>query len=111
INTDNAGFLRSEANLALVVVTDANDQSSDTLAFYYNSFMNIKGFKRANMFTFNAIGPFQPSSPAGCSYDGDAPDNGMFAGLVGMTNGVKEEICTPNWAKALEQLGKTAFGF
>ena len=31
--------------------------------------------------------------------------------MVAQTNGVKEDICTPDWAKTLEQLGKTAFGF
>ena len=31
--------------------------------------------------------------------------------MVANTNGVKEEICTADWAKALEQLGKSAFGY
>ena len=31
--------------------------------------------------------------------------------MVAQANGVKESICTPDWSKSLEQLGKTAFGF
>ena len=30
---------------------------------------------------------------------------------VTATAGVKEEICTPDWSKALEQIGKNAFGY
>lgn len=110
ITSDNQGFLRNDAALAVVVVTDAIDQSPQPATFYYNSLMNVKGIKRANMFTYNVIGPFNPNPPSGCYYDGSS-DDGRHAYLVGQTNGVKEEICTPDWAKSLEQLGKTAFGF
>ena len=36
--------------------------------------------------------------------------NSSLAAVVA-TNGVKEEICTPDWSKALEQIGKNAFGY
>ncbi|MHB8872721.1 MAG: Ig-like domain-containing protein [Myxococcaceae bacterium] len=111
ITSDNAGFLRNDAALAVVVVTDAEDQSPQPTSFYYNALMNVKGVKRANMFTYNVIGPFNPTGgTSGCGYDG-SPDDGRHAMMVSQTNGVKEEICTPDWAKSLEQLGKTAFGF
>ncbi len=31
--------------------------------------------------------------------------------LVQQFNGVKEQICTQNWAASLQNLGKTAFGY
>ena len=31
--------------------------------------------------------------------------------MVQQTSGVMEDICTPDWAKALEKLGQGAFGF
>ncbi|MEN9796471.1 MAG: hypothetical protein RL653_167 [Pseudomonadota bacterium] len=111
VNADNAGFLRPDAKLALVCVTDAPDQSTQTAVFYYNAFLNIKGFKNANAFTFNAIAGFNPSPAASCAGYDTGPDDGKYAYLVGQTNGVKDEICTPNWAGTLQQLGKTAFGF
>jgi hypothetical protein len=107
--TRNAGFLRNEAVLAVVCVTDARDQAPQAPAFYLNQLVNIKGAQRSGAFTYNVIGPFLPSAPSGCIYD-DAND-GRHEFMVSQTNGVKEEICTPNWAVALERIGKSAFGY
>jgi hypothetical protein len=111
ITSTNAGFLRYDANLAVVVVSDAADQSPDPVSYYYNRMMNVKGFNRASMFTFNVIGPFASVAPSGCTYDDTSPDDGRYAYLVGQTSGVKEEICSSNWSQKLQDLGKTAFGF
>jgi hypothetical protein len=105
----NAGFLRNEAVLAVVCVTDARDQAPQAPVFYLNQLMNIKGSQRASQFTYNVVGPFLPSAPSGCSYDD--PNDGRHEFMVSQTNGVKEEICTPNWAVALERIGKNAFGY
>ncbi|MGQ0508733.1 MAG: choice-of-anchor D domain-containing protein [Myxococcaceae bacterium] len=102
---ENAGFLRDEANLAIVAVTDEPEQSAQPQSYYFNAFMNIKGFHRANMFSFNAIFPIPPCSGSLGGVDVRLND------MVTQTNGVKESICTQDWAKALEQLGKTAFGY
>jgi hypothetical protein len=110
ITGENLGLLRPDANLAIVVITDAGDQSAQPFAYYKNRFLNIKGFNRSNMFTFSVIGPFLLSSPSGCEYDSDF--NGTTYGLMATdTNGVKDEICTPDWAAKLRDLGKTAFGY
>jgi hypothetical protein len=104
INSTNSGFLRQDAALAIVAVTDENDQSPQSTTYYLNAFWNIKGFNRKTMFTFNAIASFDPSCPS-------TPDSGELAFYVSQTNGVKESLCAPDWSKALENLGKTAFGF
>lgn len=111
ITTENAGFLRDDAVLAVVAVTDANDQSPQSVAFYMNQLMNVKGVQRASMFTFNVVGGTLVTPPAGCSYDGPAGTDPRLQLAVTMTNGVREEICTPDWAKTLEQIGKNAFGY
>jgi hypothetical protein len=36
---------------------------------------------------------------------------GPLAALVEQTNGVREEICTPNWSVALERVGRSSFGY
>mgnify|MGYP002349552423 CR=1 FL=1 len=108
--TINGGFLRNDAVLAVVCVTDARENSPQPAIFYLSQLMAIKGAQRANMFTYNVIGPFLPTSPSGCSYDG-GNDDGKHAFMVQQTNGVKEEICSSNWSTALERVGKGAFGF
>jgi hypothetical protein len=107
----NAGLLRPDAVLAVVCVTDAPDQADQSVSFYLNQLVNIKGVQRPGSFTYNVVGPFLPSQPGNCQYDGSSGDDGKHAQLVSQTNGVKEEICTPNWATALENVGKNAFGF
>ncbi|MDP3499878.1 MAG: choice-of-anchor D domain-containing protein [Myxococcales bacterium] len=110
IVTENAGFLRTDANLAIVIVSDAGDQSNQPLSYYENRLINVKGFNRLSMFTLSAIGPFLSSAPGSCTYDGGG-DPQRYAALVTRTGGVREEICTNNWATALQGLGRTAFGF
>ncbi len=101
----NGGFLRDDATLSVVCLTDARDQAPQAPQYYLNQLLNLK---RAGHFTYNVMGPFLPSSPSGCSYD-DAND-GRHDFMATQTNGVKEEICTPNWGPALVRLGETAFG-
>ncbi|MBX7112771.1 MAG: choice-of-anchor D domain-containing protein [Myxococcaceae bacterium] len=110
ITADNQGLLRPDAFLAVVVVTDAGDQSALATSFYQNALLNIKGLQRASQFSYNVIGPFAPTPAGACTYD-DFTDPSKHLVLVQATNGVKEEICTPDWAKSLEQIGKNAFGY
>jgi hypothetical protein len=107
---ENAGFVRSDASLAMLCITDAPDQSGKPASFYLDAFWNLKGHDKKTRFTFNAIAGLNPSPPSGCPYD-SGPDDGSYALLVSQTSGAKDEICTPNWANTLEEVGKTAFGF
>jgi hypothetical protein len=112
ITSTNTGFLRPDAVLAVVCVTDAEDQGNSPVPFYLNTLLNVKGSTRAGQFTYNVVGPFLGSAPPGnCSYDEPNPDATKHIAMVNATNGVKEEICTMNWATALENIGKNAFGF
>ena len=106
----NAGFLRQDASLAVVVVTDAEDQSPQPVSYYENLLLNVKGFSNRTSFTFSNIGPYLPSAPSNCLYDtGSATVR--YPQVVRSTNGVQAEICTNNWAATLQTLGQTAFGF
>jgi hypothetical protein len=113
LTTHNAGFLRDEAHLAVVVVSDAADQDAAPLAFYQNFFLNIKGFKRQNMFTYSGIIPTQQIAPSGtCDYDeSTAGQSTRTRELIARTGGVYDDICTPDWSKTLEGVGQLAFGY
>jgi hypothetical protein len=120
---NNVGFLRDEANLAVVVVSDAADQDNAGAAgpmpvpFYINAFFNVKGLKRQNMFTFSSIDPKHPDTPT-CMQDGSQTfdpsgniENTRVQQVVTATGGVTDDICTQDWAKTLQKLGQTAFGY
>lgn len=110
ISSDNAGFVRPDANLAIVVVSDAGDQSVQPVSYYQNRLVNVKGFNRLSMFTFSTIGPYLASAPGSCTYDGGG-DVQRYQAITTYTSGVSDEICNSNWAAALQNLGRTAFGF
>lgn len=111
LSTDNAGFLRNDASLAVVCVTDALDQGNEPVSFYKDELLNLKG-GRANLLTYNVVGPFFATPPVSCSYDDPfAGSDPRYQEIVSTTGGVKEEICTPDWAAALKDIGKAAAGF
>lgn len=111
IANENAGFLRPDANLAVVVVTDAGDQSSQPLSYYQNRLVNVKGFNRLSMFTFSAIAPLQAQAPSGCTYDNAEGGVDRYVQMATYTSGVVDEICSASWSTTLQNLGRTAFGF
>ncbi|MBL8957092.1 MAG: hypothetical protein JNK82_40335, partial [Myxococcaceae bacterium] len=112
ITNENAGFLRPDAVLAIVVVSDTFDQSPLPASVYENVLRNVKGAQNTNAISFNFVGPtITTTLPAGCSYDGAGPFPGKTVDLVNAFNGLLAEICTPNWGTTLENIGKIAFGY
>ena len=111
ISAENLGLLRPDANLAVVIISDATDQSTQPVSYYQNLLVNVKGFQRLSYFTFSAITPTRPSPPSGCTYDDTGSNSGRYTPIVQYTSGVADEICNTNWASTLQNLGRTAFGY
>lgn len=107
---NNLGLLRQDAVLAVVCVSDEYEQSPNPVPQYVNQLLNVKGVQRASLFSLNVIGPFVQGAPCALGVFDTLP-GGRYSQAVQSTNGVKENICTPNWATALENLGKIAFGY
>lgn len=102
----NAGFLRANAALAVVIVTDAAEQSPGTPGSYLTTLAQAKG-NRADLVNVSVVGPF--TATPGCIIDGP-PDSGRFEQLVQATGGVKAEICSADWAANLETISQSVFG-
>ena len=105
----NGGFLRNDAVLSVVCVTDAADQGPLPTSVYLNALQAIKGAQRPGAFTYNVIGPFLVNPPSSCDYDD--PNDGRHEFMVAQTNGVMEEICSADWSAGLERISKAAFGY
>jgi hypothetical protein len=109
INAHNAGFLRSDAVLSLIFVSDEEDQSQNSVDFYVSFFLSIKGFRNTNLFTASSI---VGDAPNGCSGPGGSADEGLrYIAAANRTGGIFQSICTSDWSQALEDLSTTAFGF
>lgn len=103
----NRGFLRKDAALEIVFVSDEEDQSTSDLSFYANFFQNIKGFFNANLMHIHAIvGP-----SGGCSSNsGDAVAGHRYMDLANATGGNIISICEQDFSQGLASIGEIAFG-
>jgi hypothetical protein len=111
VNGHNAGFLRPQAVLSIIGVTDEPEQSTNrTVDFFLNFFQSIKGFRNTNLFSFSFIngGENGCSGPGGNAF----ADTGLrMKTMAERTGGVYASICTSDWSRTLEDLSRTAFGF
>jgi hypothetical protein len=99
VAAQNAGFLRIDASLNVICITNSNDRSSQGSSWYLDALYGIKGNNRRTMFTFNAIGGFSASCTG---------DTGALLEMVKQTNGEFDDICNPDWYRALERVGRYA---
>jgi hypothetical protein len=108
INAQNSGFLRQDAALAVIVVSDEDDKSPRQTSFYENFFRNIKGFQNGSLFSLSAVIILPTQSPS-CS-GGGAERGTRYAAVAQNTGGIVESICTVNWGQTLANIGLNTFG-
>ncbi len=94
--TYNSSFLRQLSHLAVVCVTDANEQSPNPIAYDLLRLSMVNDPQRPEATSYSVIGPFLPSAPAPCVYD-DPNVNGKHDAALTEFGGAREEICTTNW--------------
>lgn len=105
----NAGFLRPDAILSVIVVSDEPDQSPGPVDGYVDALMAVKGFGYTYQFSASAIAaPFPPGRCSG--YGGVATSGGRYLRLAERTGGVFQSICSADWFRA-QDLSTQAFGF
>jgi hypothetical protein len=110
----NKGFLRQDASLSIIVLSDEPDQSTQPAQFYINFFKNIKGYRNPDLLRFNAVigideKTLQPKCGSGGSNSG-ATSNGRYLSVVQATRGLVASICSNNWSSTLSRIGAVTFG-
>jgi len=108
----NRGFIRPEAALELIFLSDEEDQSPSTLNFYVDFFKSIKGFRNEGRFHAHAIvGADRQGNPDACQSDDGAADAGRrYIDVARRTNGTVYSICEANYAAGLRDIANSAFG-
>jgi hypothetical protein len=104
-NDGNAGFLREDAKLAVVFVSDEEDYSPQTVPFYETFFKSLKGNDPTMLSISAIVGPVALATCPTASSSGT-----RYIALANATGGVFESICTPDWATSLANLSTSAFG-
>jgi hypothetical protein len=117
VSTDNAGFLREEANLSLIFVSDEDDFSPMSAHEYLRFFSDLKGqeaYRDHNMMSVSAVvgmdsppydGASSCESVSGVGYYGP-----RYIELATRTEGVLESICDEDFSPIAQELGLTASG-
>lgn len=103
----NRTFLREDASLEIIFVSDEDDQSRASIEFFIDFFRAIKGEFNDALFHASAIvGP-----RGGCtSTDGDAVEGARYIQVAEATGGEVASICDDNFASSLADIGNRAFG-
>lgn len=103
-DTENFGFLREDAFLSVIVLSDEDDRSGDVPIGYDGFLAWMRNLKPdAAQVSFSSIvGP-----EGGC---GNAVEGSDYLALTDALGGVKHSICEPSWANVLESLGRQAAG-
>ena len=99
----NAGFLRPDARLAVIIVSDEDDQSSGSVNLYVDFFRNLKGFRNPQLVSVSAIAGDVPN---GCS----TADAGVrYEAATSALRGQFESICSTSWNRLLQDIGLGVF--
>jgi hypothetical protein len=105
----NRGFLRSDAALEVVMVSDEEDQSPGSVPFYIDFFKSIKGFLNEDMMHVHAI---VGDKNGGCTISADegADAGKRYIEVQENTGGEFGSICDKSFANVLKDIGNKAFG-
>jgi len=107
-------FLRSEAYLYIIFVSDEDDESRDEVRYFERRFRSLKSRGNEKTVIVSAIaGPNESPLPAECvNEEGDAivKPGARYKELTKLTGGILGNICLQDWAQTLEDLAYTGLG-
>jgi hypothetical protein len=107
----NAGFLRPDAHLSVVAVTDRDDASPRSVGFYRDAFRALKGLDHPERFHFHAFA----GGRNGCQREGlgSAEPADRLLSLLEETfdPGVFQSICEPDWSGSVRDSAALPFAF
>ena len=103
VNGANAGFLRQDARLAIIIVSDEEDQSDGSFNLYVDFFRNLKGFRNPQLVTLSAIAG---DVPGGCA---TAAEGARYQSAVQALGGQFGSICSNSWQQMLANIGLGVF--
>ncbi len=104
----NAGFLRHDAALAVIFVSDEDDKSFNVVNFFHRTFETLKGAGNENRVVGGAIVGDRTDGCSGAG--GTAAPGERYHDLVQAMGGSVGSICEGDFSNTLNQLGLTVAG-
>lgn len=105
VNAQNSGFLREEASLSLIYVSDEEDSSPRPVNDYINDFFSLKGQRSRDVFNASALVVTDVSS---CPQGNMSVVNTRYVDVADQTNGVIGNICADNFSDIVTELSLNA---
>lgn len=102
----NAGFLRPDANLAIVAMSDEDDQSIESNAVLRDYFLSVKRYQRDRVTLHAIAGPVTEACETGVR---NATPGIRYARMAMDLGGIFFNICKQDWQPLLTQLGLDVF--
>jgi len=103
----NGGFLRDEAKLHVIMVSDEPDQSRGPTDLYVDFFRNLKGFRNEGLVAVSAVAKRDGEECA--AGEGNIGD-GRYEEVVQALNGRFQSICADDWSNTMRSLGLDSLG-
>jgi len=105
----NAGFLRDNASLVILFVSDEEDQSTSDTSYYIDFFKNIKGFRNLEMLQIYAV---IFDCPRGCSSSsqGSETPGCRYQDVAANCGGFTRSICDTDWSEVYRDIANRSFG-
>lgn len=100
----NAGFVRADAKLALVFVSDEEDYSTQPSSFYLSAFIAAKGGDQSKVTASAIVGPANLGACPTASASGS-----RYAYVANQLGGVVQSICAPDWSQVLSSIASSVF--
>lgn len=99
VTTANDGFLREEATLSLIFVSDEEDASPLPVNDYINAFRDIKGQRSRDVFNASSLVVIRENNCDSYSTRGD-----RYLDVAAQSNGVTGDICSDDFASIVTDL-------
>lgn len=113
----NAGLVREEANLSILVVSDEEDSSPEPVDWYLRKFADKKGeaaYRDHSLMNVSAVVGDSPppfdGEPSCSSDSGNAAYGHRYVDAVAKTGGLVDSICDEDFSPLVSQLGLTLSG-
>ena len=104
LNNENKGFYRPKAHLAVIFVTDADDQSNMTVPDFMAFLKGLKGgFDKISIYA-----AYIPTTDRTCNRSGESPPR-KFEDFFRQVNAITVGVCDPQFGKKLAEVGKDLF--
>jgi hypothetical protein len=101
VSGPNQGFYRSDAYLAVIFLTDSDDQSNLSPGDFYKFLVNLKGGDPSKIISY---GVYIPTTDSTCNRSGE-PAPGKLEEFFRLTSAKTMGLCDPDYGMKLAELG------